>query len=174
VQDYAWGMRMRGIHGDAWQCHLHWPMSRTCIISGADALVRSRPPGRLLFSARAFILREKSGTRASRADQGVRPTINAESQHSGNVSDIGYAWCSTDRMKSAGIPPGCGSSSIPTRQSLLAASARFSPHPPSPGNQRAALGEFVYVLRTGHLSAPNRGVRDRNGRSQIRTGPSES
>jgi hypothetical protein len=63
-------------------------MSRTCIISGADALVRSRPPGRLLFSARAFILREKSGTRASRADQGVRPTINAESHHSGNVSDI--------------------------------------------------------------------------------------
>ena len=85
--DYQIGRRM------PCQCHLHWPMSRTCIISGADALVRSRPPSRLPFSARDLILREKSGTRASRADQGVRPTINAKSQLSANVSDIGMASC---------------------------------------------------------------------------------
>jgi len=53
---------------------------------------RPRPqpaPGRLLNDRRCLILRGKSGTRASRADQGVRPTINAESHLSGNVSDIG-------------------------------------------------------------------------------------
>src|ERR1017187_284857 len=45
--------------------------------SGADALVRGRPPGRPAGFWKGLILREKSGTRASRADQGVRPTITA-------------------------------------------------------------------------------------------------
>ena len=44
---------------------------------GRTPLVRSRPPGRLFQAFRQLILREKSGTGASRADQGVRPTINA-------------------------------------------------------------------------------------------------
>jgi hypothetical protein len=39
------------------------------------ALVRSRPPGRLVDGGKRPIHREKSGTRASRADQGVRPPI---------------------------------------------------------------------------------------------------
>ena len=80
------------------QCHLLCQVGPSASLGGADALVRSRPPGRLLFSARAFILREKSGTKASRADQGVRPTINAESHHSGNVSDIGMASCAIQRV----------------------------------------------------------------------------
>ena len=62
---------------------------RTCIISGADALVRCRPPGRLFDGGKRLIPLGKSGTRASRADQGVRPTINAEFHLFGKVSDIG-------------------------------------------------------------------------------------
>jgi probable rRNA maturation factor len=44
------------------------------INGGADPLVRSRPPGRLVASRKRLGPGEKSGTRASRADQGVRPT----------------------------------------------------------------------------------------------------
>jgi len=40
---------------------------------GADALVRSRPPGRLPDGRRMLIRRGKGGTRASRADQGSAP-----------------------------------------------------------------------------------------------------
>jgi hypothetical protein len=45
---------------------------------GADPLVRSRPPGRLVAGGKRLIFREKSGSRGTRADQGVRPTIYAE------------------------------------------------------------------------------------------------
>ncbi|MGP8244148.1 MAG: rRNA maturation RNase YbeY [Bryobacteraceae bacterium] len=41
---------------------------------GADPLVRSRPPGRVVASRKHLGPEEESGTRASRADQGVRPT----------------------------------------------------------------------------------------------------
>src|ERR1035441_3310886 len=48
------------------------------INSGADALAPAqrapRPPGRPVELWKDLILREKSGTGASRADQGVRPT----------------------------------------------------------------------------------------------------
>ena len=57
------------------QCHLVFPIPPTCINGGADARVRTRPPGRLVDGGKRLILREKSGTRASRADQGVRPPI---------------------------------------------------------------------------------------------------
>src|ERR1039458_2489686 len=70
------------------QCHLLCQVRPSASLGGADALVRSRPPGRLLNDRRCLILRGKSGTRASRADQGVRPTINAEFHLSGKVSDI--------------------------------------------------------------------------------------
>ena len=47
---------------------------------GADPLVRSRPPGRLLSGSKYLLIPSaKSGTRASRADQGVRPTCARES-----------------------------------------------------------------------------------------------
>jgi hypothetical protein len=46
---------------------------------GADPQVRGRPPGRLFDGGKRLILLGKSGTRASRADQGVRPTHYAES-----------------------------------------------------------------------------------------------
>ena len=44
----------------------------TAGVGRADPLVRSRPPGRLPRAESYF--QEKSGTGASRADQGVRPT----------------------------------------------------------------------------------------------------
>src|ERR1017187_6130091 len=56
-------------------CHLVFPIPPTCINGGADARVRTRPPGPLVDGGKRLILREKSGTRASRADQGVRPPI---------------------------------------------------------------------------------------------------
>jgi hypothetical protein len=77
------------------QCHLLCQVRPSASLGGADALVRSRPPGRLLNDRRCLILRGKSGMRASRADQGVRPTINAESHLSGKVSDIGMPSCPT-------------------------------------------------------------------------------
>jgi len=43
---------------------------------GADPLVRSRPPGRLVEGGNHMILREKS-VRSGRADQGFHPTIRA-------------------------------------------------------------------------------------------------
>ena len=75
------------------QCHLLCQVRPSASLGGADALGGAlwarRPPGRLLDDRRCLILRGKSGTRASRADQGVRPTINAESHLPGKVSDIG-------------------------------------------------------------------------------------
>ena len=41
---------------------------------GADAPVRGRPPGRPVACGNVLILRAKSGSRGTRADQGVRPT----------------------------------------------------------------------------------------------------
>ena len=41
---------------------------------GVAALVHSRPLGRLVGGSSNLVLQEKSGTRASRADQGSRPT----------------------------------------------------------------------------------------------------
>ena len=64
------------------QCHLLCQVRPSASLRGADALVRSRPPGRLLNDRRCLILRGKSGTRASgprgHPDQGVRPTAYAE------------------------------------------------------------------------------------------------
>ena len=60
------------------QCHLVFPNPTIGADGGADALVRSRPPGRLADRGKYLIPRRKSGTRASRADQGVRPTTYAE------------------------------------------------------------------------------------------------
>src|ERR1035437_7772103 len=56
---------------------------RVCIDGGADAPVRGRPPGRPIAGAKDLIRRAKSGTRASRADQGGRPTGSAEFPHLG-------------------------------------------------------------------------------------------
>jgi hypothetical protein len=47
-------------------------MRRNC---GADPLVRGRPPGRLARSPIKLISLAKNGSRGTRADQGVRPTI---------------------------------------------------------------------------------------------------
>src|ERR1017187_5761054 len=55
------------------QCHMVFPHAYICINSGADALVRGRPPGRPVELWKDLILREKCGTGASRADRGVRP-----------------------------------------------------------------------------------------------------
>ena len=88
------GMQPAGKVGQASaQCHLLCQVRPSASPGGADALGGAlwarRPPGRLLDDRRCLILRGKSGTRASRADQGVRPTINTESHLSGKVSDIG-------------------------------------------------------------------------------------
>ena len=40
---------------------------------GADALIRSRPPGRLFASGKQLIVRTSSGSRGTRADRGVCP-----------------------------------------------------------------------------------------------------
>ena len=53
-------------------------LARVCIDGGADAPVRGRPPGRPNAGAKELILPAKSGSRGTRADQGVRPTIYAE------------------------------------------------------------------------------------------------
>src|ERR1017187_977949 len=47
-------------------------------IGGADPPVRGPRPRRPAVLAKSLIIRAKSGTRASRADQGVRPTDSAE------------------------------------------------------------------------------------------------
>ena len=54
---------------------LSFPRPHTCIIGGADPLVRCRPPGRPFDVGKHLILRRKSGTRASRADQGSAPPL---------------------------------------------------------------------------------------------------
>src|SRR5580658_403328 len=51
-------------------------MWAVCISCGADPLVRSRPPGRLATFRVRLISWAKSGSRGTRADQGVRPTIS--------------------------------------------------------------------------------------------------
>jgi hypothetical protein len=56
------------------QCHSFFPAPNTCINCGADAPVRSRPPGRLFVCGKHLILRAKGGSRGTRADQGVCPT----------------------------------------------------------------------------------------------------
>src|ERR1039458_3913975 len=79
------------------QCHLLCQVRPSASLGGADALGGAlwarRPPGRLLNDRRCLILRGKSGTRASgprgHPDQGVRPTINAESHLSGKLKSIG-------------------------------------------------------------------------------------
>ena len=45
---------------------------------GADPLVRSRPPGRLLAPKKSYPVVSRRPTRASAADQGVRPTPGLE------------------------------------------------------------------------------------------------
>ena len=59
------------------QCHILFPKQNTCINCGVDALVRSRPPGRLFARDSHLILRLKSGSRGTRADRGVCPTNSA-------------------------------------------------------------------------------------------------
>src|ERR1017187_10306173 len=56
--------------------------------SGADALVRGRPPGGPVELWKCLTLRTSSGTRASRADQGVRPTILCRIPYLGNPCGI--------------------------------------------------------------------------------------
>src|ERR1035438_7076800 len=52
-----------------------FPYAGFCINRvGRDPLVRGRPPGRPVELWKDLILRAGSGTGASRADQGVRPT----------------------------------------------------------------------------------------------------
>ena len=71
-------MELGTLGGSAAQCRLVFPILRTGTNCGADPLVRSRPPGRLADGCRRLSPQAKSGTRASRADQGVRPTTYAE------------------------------------------------------------------------------------------------
>src|ERR1017187_2503800 len=60
------------------QCHIVFPHAHICINSGADALggalLARRPPCRPVELWKDLILREESGTGASRADRGVHPT----------------------------------------------------------------------------------------------------
>jgi hypothetical protein len=79
------------------QCHLVFPFSGICMDCGADPQVRSRPPGRLARVYSHSILRE-SGTRASRADQRVRPTNYA---HTLRASIVALAVLAT-------LAAGCG------------------------------------------------------------------
>src|ERR1700728_3993140 len=63
------------------ECHIVFPLAH----GGADALVRSRPPGRLVDGGKRPLSRGKIGTRATRADQGGRPTNYAESAFTKNM-----------------------------------------------------------------------------------------
>src|ERR1700690_3924095 len=65
-----------------------FPRPHTCIHCGADALVRSRPTGRLFELGKHLILRTKSGSRGTRADQGVCPTKSSAFQILGKVCGI--------------------------------------------------------------------------------------
>src|SRR5664279_6582823 len=60
-----------------------------CIDCGADPPVRSRRPRRLAAVWMMLISLAKSGSRGTRADQGVRPTICAEWSPRSKVSGIG-------------------------------------------------------------------------------------
>src|SRR5579859_7314386 len=71
------------------QCHLLWPIPNTCINGGADPLVCGRRPRRPVPGWMRLISLAKSGSRGTRADQGVRPTIYAGFQILAKVSDIG-------------------------------------------------------------------------------------
>src|SRR5580658_5355786 len=77
------------------QCHLVFLLSGLCMDCGADPLVRSRPPGRLVRIPSDLILREKSGTRASRADQGVLPTNRVTAQFRRAAVDYRRNACSS-------------------------------------------------------------------------------
>src|ERR1017187_3567505 len=59
------------------QCRLVLPLADTSLNCGADALVCSRPPGRLFVSGKHWILRANCGSRGTRADLGVCPTDSA-------------------------------------------------------------------------------------------------
>jgi hypothetical protein len=83
------GRQREGGEGSIAQCHIVFPLPDVCINRGADPPVRSRPPGRLVEGRSNLILREKSGTRASRADQGVRPTNYAECASAQKLCGIG-------------------------------------------------------------------------------------
>src|ERR1035441_6041673 len=61
--------------------------------SGADALVRGRPPGRPVELWKCLTLRTSSGTRASRADQGSAPPFMQKSHIWENLAEIGRASC---------------------------------------------------------------------------------
>jgi hypothetical protein len=75
------------------------------INGGADVLVRRRRPGRIFDRDRRLILRGKSGTGASRADQGVRPTACAKpSLPKTKLSGIGLD-CQAEAMLAC--PKGC-------------------------------------------------------------------
>src|SRR6266566_4269716 len=71
------------------QCHLVFPLSNICINCGADPLVRGRRPRRPVRGWMRLILLAKSGSRGTRADQGVRPTTYAEFPVSGKLNRIG-------------------------------------------------------------------------------------
>ena len=65
------------IAGGAAQRPLVFPLANTSLNCGADALVCSRPPGRLFVSGKHLIPRANSGSRGTRADLGVCPTCLA-------------------------------------------------------------------------------------------------
>ena len=107
------------------QCHLVFAIPVTCINGGADALVRSRPLGRLAPWCKDLILLSESGTRASRADQGVCPTNGAAFPVVGKLSGIvklrGIKGSGT--YKVTGNPDGSGTVEIEGDYTLAAPAA---------------------------------------------------
>ncbi len=75
------------------QCHIVFPLPDICINCGADPLVRGRRPRRPVRGWMRLIFLAKSGSRGTRADQGVRPTIYAGFPVSGKLYDIGLIAC---------------------------------------------------------------------------------
>jgi hypothetical protein len=77
------------IAGASLQCRLVLPLADTSLNCGADALVCSRPPGRLFVSGKHLIPRANSGSRGTRADLGVCPTDSAPFAILAKLSGIG-------------------------------------------------------------------------------------
>src|SRR5712672_2355223 len=75
--------------GEGGQCHIVFPLPDICINCGADPLVRGRRSRRPVRGWMRLIFLAKSGSRGTRADQGVRPTIYAGFPVSGKLYDIG-------------------------------------------------------------------------------------
>ena len=72
------------------QCHMFFPFPGNCTKSGADALVRSRPPGRLLGSRSRLNRHTPAGPGRPARTRGSAPPIDSESRRWKKYGALGF------------------------------------------------------------------------------------